>query len=105
MALAKRALGDERGAKGMFNRLISYGMEHMDDKAEFDYFAVSLPDFLVFDTDMNRKNRVTCSYLAALGFYGLGDSENAVAYADKGLGEDVSHQGLIELKKIMKRGI
>ncbi len=105
IALAKRALGDERGAKGIFNRLISYGMEHMDDKAEFDYFAVSLPDFLVFDTDMNRKNRVTCSYLAALGYYGLGDYENACAYTDKGLGEDVSHQGLIELKKIMKRGI
>lgn len=102
MALAKRALGDERAAKGMFNRLISHGLEHMDDKAEFDYFAVSLPDFLVFDTDMNRKNRVTCCYLAALGYYGLGDTENALVYADKGLDEDVSHQGLIELKRKME---
>ena len=39
-----------------------------------DYFAVSLPDFLVFDDDLNGRNRIHCQYMAALGYLGLGES-------------------------------
>lgn len=101
-ALAADALGKTKQSRGMFNKLISYGLEHMEDNAEADYFAVSLPDFLVFEPDLNRKNRVTCSYLAALGYYGIGDKEKAQELTDKGLSENISHQGLLELKKQLK---
>lgn len=102
-ALALRELGEERHSKGIFNRLVNHGLEHMNDKQEFDYFAVSLPDFLVFDTDMDRKNRAQCCYLAALGYYGLEDYSNALKYTEKGLDEIVSHQELIELKQKLER--
>lgn len=101
-ALAADALGKTKQSRGMFNKLISYGLEHMEDNAEADYFAVSLPDFLVFEPDLNRKNRVSCSYLAALGYYGIGDKEKAQELTDKGLSENISHQGLLELKKQLK---
>jgi tetratricopeptide (TPR) repeat protein len=101
-ALAADALGKTKQSRGMFNKLISYGLEHMEDNAEADYFAVSLPDFLVFEPDLNRKNRVTCSYLAALGYYGIGDKEKAQELTDKSLSENISHQGLLELKKQLK---
>ena len=98
-ALAFMALGEENRAKGMFNKLIYHGLEHMDDKQEFDYFAVSLPDFMIFDTNMNKKNKAECCYLTALGYIGQGDSEKAMEYIEKGLNEVASHQGLIEAKR------
>ena len=103
-ALSSRALGDEHKAKSCFNKLIGYGLEHMDDPQEIDYFAVSLPDFLIFDTDLDRKNRVQCHFLAALGYAGLGDTENASKHAEAGISEDVSHSGLIEISRMIKRG-
>lgn len=101
-ALASKALGDTKKARGMFNRLISHGLEHMNDHVEIDYFAVSLPDFLVFDADLDKKNRVTCSFLASLGYIGTGDIKKAEEFIDAGLSEDLSHQGLIELKARFK---
>ncbi|MBQ3461833.1 MAG: DUF5107 domain-containing protein, partial [Clostridia bacterium] len=101
-ALAFMALGEENRAKGMFNKLIYHGLEHMDDKQEFDYFAVSLPDFMIFDTNMNKKNKAECCCLTALGYIGRGDSEKAAEYIEKGLGEVASHQGLIETKRYVK---
>ncbi len=102
-ALALRALGDETGAKRKFNRLIYHGLEHMNDKIKIDYFAVSLPDFLIFDTDLDKKNTVSCSYLTALGYMGMGDTENAKKYIKSGLALDASHQGLLEIQSIIER--
>lgn len=102
-ALAAKALGDTKTAKSKFNRLINHGLEHMNDHIEIDYFAVSLPDFLIFDTDLDRKNRVNCSFLTSLGYIGLGDTKNAEKYIKTGLKDDASHQGLIELSKLIER--
>ena len=44
---------------------------------EIDYFAVSLPDFLVFDDDLQLRNEVHCRYMMALGHLGLGQREEA----------------------------
>lgn len=55
-----------------FDKLISYADEHINDSMKIDYFAVSLPDFLVFDEDLNKKNRVHCLFMKALGLLGKG---------------------------------
>ncbi len=102
-AMAARALGREGEARGKFNKLLYYGLEHMSDHVETDYFAVSLPDFLIFETDLDRKNRVHCCFLAALGYAGTGDTASAAKYAENGLREDNSHQGLISLMKYLER--
>ncbi|MGN0107721.1 MAG: tetratricopeptide repeat protein, partial [Hominilimicola sp.] len=102
-ALAAKALGDTKTAKSKFNKLVYHGLEHMNDHIEIDYFAVSLPDFLIFDTDLDRKNRVDNAYLTSLGYIGLGDIKNAKKYILAGLNDDVSHQGLIELSKHIER--
>lgn len=98
-ALAAKELGDERSARSRFNKLINYGEQHINDHMEIDYFAVSLPDFLIFETDLDRKNFVHCCFMAALGYYGIGNTEKAKKFLSDGLASDVSHQGLIELKK------
>jgi tetratricopeptide (TPR) repeat protein len=70
--LSLRALGDETGAIERFEKLIGYGQAHLNDCEAIDYFAVSLPDFLVFEADLAAKNELHCRYMLALGYLGLG---------------------------------
>ncbi len=93
-ALAKAALGDTDGARAAFCEFIRYAEEHMGDEPKIDYFAVSLPDFLIFDGDLKKKNRVHCHFLSALGHIGLGEYEKAAGDARLGLRLDPSHAGL-----------
>lgn len=70
MALLK--LNDPAGAGNRFGKLISYADEHFNDDVKIDYFAVSLPDLLVFEDDLNLKNQLHCMFMKALGLFGLG---------------------------------
>lgn len=76
----------------------------MNDRSETDYFAVSLPDFMIFDTDLDRKNKLHCIFMAALGYAGFGKTEKAMRYINAGLELDNSHQGLNILKRSLTGG-
>ena len=75
--LAKLKLGKEVEAKARFHKLLDYGEQHIYDEMRIEYFAVSLPDFLIFDDDLNRRNKAHCNYLIGLGKLGLGDLAGA----------------------------
>lgn len=57
----------------------------MNDEMKIDYFAVSLPDFLIFEGDLNKNNKVHCNLMAALGYLGIGDNDNAKSMQNKDL--------------------
>ena len=63
--------GRESEAMRRFETLIGYGQAHLNDDVAIDFFAVSLPDFLVFDADLAAKNELHCRYMPALGYLGL----------------------------------
>lgn len=87
-------LGREKEAKGKFNKLCDYGEAHIFDDVKIDYFAVSLPDFLVFDEDLNKKNKLHCQYLMGLGYLGLKDFEKAKYHLNEAFKLDINHQGV-----------
>src|SRR4051794_28633258 len=58
--LALRKLVKEEEAYSRFNNLIQYGRENMDKAIKIDYFAVSLPDLMIFDDDLNVRNNIHC---------------------------------------------
>ncbi|WP_037290086.1 tetratricopeptide repeat protein [Saccharibacillus sacchari] len=91
--LAWLELGNEREAKRRFNKLIDYAERHLFDDVKIDYFAVSLPDFLVFDEDLNRKNQIHCHFMRGLGLLGLGRVDQARAEFEQTLTLDVHHIG------------
>ena len=95
--LGWRKLHQNDRAEKLFSKLIEYGEAHLNDEIKLDYFAVSLPDMLVFDTDLNELNKMHCYYLIALGNLGLGNGKTqlAVAYFDKVLAMNVNHQGAL----------
>ncbi len=84
-------LGMAREARARFYRLIDYGERHLDDEVKIQYFAVSLPEFLIFDEDYTMRNRAHCYYLMALGNMGLGDSDKASAFLARAAAVEPSH--------------
>ncbi|MBX3435648.1 MAG: DUF5107 domain-containing protein [Pirellulales bacterium] len=94
-AAALHALGDVDEAALRFQTLVDYGRDHRNDVPEIDFFAVSLPDFLVFDADLALRNELHCRYMEALGRLGLGDLNGADQQFTAILELDVNHQGAI----------
>lgn len=99
--LAYRALGDEAQAKTIFTKLIDYGRTHLDDEMVMDYFAVSLPDFLVFEQDLDERNRVHCHFMMALGYLGLGDAQSAGEQFARVLALAPDHLGATTYQRLM----
>ena len=99
--LALRALGNESRAIRQFETLIGYGQAHLNDDVAVDFFAVSLPDFLVFDEDLSLRNRIHCHYMIALGYTGMGDHDHAAAHYDEALRLDASHLGATMHRRLL----
>lgn len=93
--LAWQKLGNVKEANRRFNKLIDYAERHMQDHIRMDYFAVSLPDFLVFDDDLDQRNEEHCRYMRALGLLGLGRTSEAKLELDRVLEKNPNHQGAI----------
>ena len=92
-ALAWRKLGRHESAESIFRSFVAFGEEHLFDNITIDYFAVSLPDMLVFGQDLNRRNFIHCKYLIGLGYLGLGEEEKGTAGLQEVLRLDINHQG------------
>lgn len=90
--LAWRKLGEEDKARSRFNRLIKHGEKHLFDKVKIDYFAVSLPDLLIWDDDLNVRNLIHCNLVMGLGYLGLGDKEQARRFLSEVVRLDINHQ-------------
>lgn len=91
--LAQHQLGHALEARRIFQKLVEYGQAHLNDHVTLDYFAVSLPTFLVFDEDLDQRNQIHCHYLMGLGHLGLGDTTLAQAHFNHILALDANHQG------------
>lgn len=96
MALLK--LGRTGEANGRFHKLVNYGEKHLFDKVRMDYFAVSLPDLLIWEDDLQVRNEIHCKYMMALGYYGLGNKEKSNRYLKEAEALDINHQGIQAFK-------
>jgi len=91
--MANTKLGQKNTAQTIFSQLVEHGEKHLEDQVTIDYFAVSLPDFLVFDQDLNLQNLIHCHYMQGLGYVGLEESTRAVEHFRKVLSLNVYHSG------------
>jgi tetratricopeptide (TPR) repeat protein len=91
--LAWVQLNQPKEAKRRFNKLIDFAERHLFDDVKIDYFAVSLPDFLVFEDDLNRRNQIHCLFMMGLGLLGLGKKTEAKERFEEALHMEPNHQG------------
>ena len=106
--LCYRALGQEDKARSLFNKLINYGKQHLFEHQTMDYFAVSLPDLLIWEesrehglSSLDIKNEIHCKYMLALGYYGMGDQEKALRYLAEVEALDNNHQGIQQFRSFL----
>lgn len=66
-----------------------------------DYFAVSLPDLLIWEDSLDTKNLIHCKYMLALGYYGLGDMQHAERYLKEVEALDNNHQGIQQFRTLI----
>jgi len=92
--LALLKLGNPEEAAIRFNRLISYSEKHLNETIKLDYFAVSLPDLLIWEDDLTFRNKIHCTYMLGLGYLGLGDQKKAKDYLSEAFRMDLNHQGV-----------
>ena len=100
--LALLKLGRKGEANGRFYKLVNYGKQHIFEHITMDYFAVSLPDLLIWEDSLDVKNRIHCLYMLALGYYGLGDENRAERYLKEVEQLDRNHYGTQALRSMMK---
>jgi tetratricopeptide (TPR) repeat protein len=91
--LAWLKLNELYKANALFHKLIRFGEDYYHVHITIDYFAVSLPDLLVFDVDLNEKNWIHCLYLMALGNTGLNQIAEANQFFDQILSLNPAHSG------------
>lgn len=78
-------LGEVETAEKILNDLVVYAGNKANIKAEIDYFAISVPEFLIFETDLDKVNKTHCYYLLGLGYFGLGEKAKAKANFEKSI--------------------
>ncbi|WP_430974197.1 DUF5107 domain-containing protein [Sunxiuqinia rutila] len=103
--LALRQLGRMEEANGRFNKLLKYGEKQLFIPFKMDYFAVSLPDLLIFEDDLQKRHELHCHYLMGLGNLGLGNIEKAQQAFDLILQSDPMHIGAITSLQLIKKGL
>lgn len=102
-ALARRALGRDAEFRALLDALCGHADAHFDDEPRIDYFAVSLPDFLVFDVDLAAQNRAHCWFLRALAAAGCGDADAARAALDEARSLEPFHAGAEDLRRLLDK--
>lgn len=86
------ALGEEEASQKILSNLAKFAEEKRNTVAKIDYFATSLPNFLLFDDDLQERNLIESLLLSALAHHGLGDRDRAIAELRQITTMDSNHQ-------------
>ncbi|TFF39326.1 DUF5107 domain-containing protein [Mucilaginibacter psychrotolerans] len=89
--LAHKKLGNHERVLQIFTKLVDYGNKHSDDEVKLDYFAVSLPNLLIFEDDLNLRNRIHAAFIQGLGYLGLDELDKASELFSQILMHDASN--------------
>jgi hypothetical protein len=96
-ALGLARLGRRKEADALFRAIQDYALQLEQQRGSIDYFATSLPAMLLFDEDLDRRNRLDALYLRAQTAAGSGGTENAEEMLLRLLAEESSHAGATDL--------
>ena len=90
-ALAMQELGEEAASARKLEDLLAFAEKQMHSEVKIEYFATSLPNFLIFEDDLHRRNRVDCTFLKGLAYLGLGQTSEAEKAFGDVLALDANH--------------
>ncbi len=100
-AMAHRKLKDEVTANKLCYQLISFGERNKDKQLQEDFFAVSMPDFNVYEIDRQKEFHEKCIFSLMLGFYGMNDTEKYRYFRDMLLQKNKNHRQAVSTDYIL----
>jgi tetratricopeptide (TPR) repeat protein len=89
--LSYRALGRRTDAKRTLDSMRNFAERQMQAEVKIDYFATSLPNFLLFEDDLQKRNQIDCLFILALAELGEEKAERATALFKQILAMDGNH--------------
>jgi len=90
-ALSWEKLSQSAKAKKLFRDLLAYAQNLRKTQAKIDYFATSLPTMLLFDDDLQFRQKTTALFLQAQAQLGLGKINKAKSLLQITLRRDPNH--------------
>jgi tetratricopeptide (TPR) repeat protein len=102
-ALSLRELGEGQAARAVLSSLAEFAAGRIVIEPKIDYFATSLPNMLLFDDDLGRRNRIESQLLSALACHGLGDTEQALQQLESVAAEDPNDLFAVEMLDWIKQ--
>ena len=73
--LAQAVSGDAQGAKQLFEAMKKWSYDAFDQEVQEDFFAVSLPDLVVLDSNLVTARHENCLLMRLLAAIGLNDQD------------------------------
>ncbi len=96
-ALALEKLGRRVAAKKLLRALLAHARQLARTPARIDYFATSLPTMLLFDDDLDRRQKITALFLETQARLGLGERAAARRLLARVLRLDPAHARAADL--------
>ncbi len=90
-ALALLALGRKDESRLILEAMVQQAAVKAQEEPKIDYFATSLPNLLLFDDDLEKRNRVEALVLEGLARHGLGEKKLAMDLLRRAVTEDPNH--------------
>jgi tetratricopeptide (TPR) repeat protein len=103
-AMALQALGNSQAAHEVSSSLAEFAQMQMETEPKIDYFATSLPNLLLFDDDLCKRNRIDSLLLGALASHGLGDEQRASSQLEQIVAEAPNHLFAHETLNWLRQG-
>ena len=104
-ALSLEELGKKSEAQKLFEDLKHFGEKKLKEDVKIDYFATSLPLLLVFEDDLEKRNKCDSMFLIALAEIGLNKMAQATSLLNDILYTNTSHTGANELLQTIKASL
>jgi tetratricopeptide (TPR) repeat protein len=90
-AMSLEALGRQTEATTFLKDIRAIAGQQLEKEVKIDYFATSLPNLLLFEDDLQKRNRVDSLFLLALAELGLRNTEVAKDLLKQVLSLDCNH--------------
>lgn len=90
-AKSLEALCHKAEAATLLRQILDFAQKQMEAEVKIDYFATSLPNLLLFEDDLQKRNQVDCVFLLALSELGLRNPERATELLNQVLSLDCNH--------------
>jgi tetratricopeptide (TPR) repeat protein len=90
-ARSMERVGRRKEAANLLRELLAYAKDLAKTEAKIDYFATSLPTMLLFDDDLQARQKTTALFLEAQARFGLGERAEARKLIATVLRRDPNH--------------